>query len=399
MLQPKLINIIHKATVIQRWNDHIRPFTGFAEIDKQAHKTFYAYILAKCQAEEDKNFDFDTLIEGIIFEFLHRVILTDIKPPVYHKLTKQMGDEINKWVESVLKECIGDIPGGFAERFHKYFSDPDYCVQEKAIIKYAHYLATKWEFDIIYPMNIGFYNIENTRKEVTDGLARCRWFDGKKIFSQNPRLTDFLNLIGQLRFQMRWTATARMPETSVMGHTLVVAILSYLFTTEIGGCKKRKINNFFGGLFHDLPEVLTRDIISPIKQGVKGLDEILKDIETSQMEKVVFPLMPDSWIPEISYFTNDEFSSKIKLDGKVEKVTSDIINQKYNENRFSPIDGEIIRGADHLSAYLEAVLSIQNGMEGASLIQALTNLSAIYKGKTIGSIDFSYYFDDLLYQP
>lgn len=397
MLNPKLISIIHKATVIQRWNDHIRPFTGFAEIDKQAHKTFYAYILAKCQAEEDENFDFNALIEGLIFEFLHRVILTDIKPPVYHKLKKQMGKEINAWVEQELNECIGSIPGGLAERFHKYFADPDYCATEKAIITYAHYLATKWEFDIIYPMNIGFYNIENTRKEVTDGLARCKWFDGKKIFSQNPRLTDFLNLIGQLRFQMRWTATARMPETSVMGHTLVVAILSYLFTTEIGGCTERKVNNFFGGLFHDLPEVLTRDIISPIKQGVKGLDEILKNIEESQIEKVVFPLVPENWTPQISYFTMDEFSSKIKENGEIKQVTSGTINEKYNQNEFCPIDGQIIRACDHLSAYLEAVLSIQNGMQGKSLIQALKNLAAIYEGKTIGSIDFSYYFDDKLY--
>ncbi len=397
MLQPKLISVIHKATVIQRWNDHIRPFTGFAEIDKQAHKTFYAYVLAKCQAEEDENFDFNSLIEGIIFEFLHRVILTDIKPPVYHTLIKQMGTEINAWVEAELQDCIGNIPGGLAERFHRYFSEPDYCATEKAIIKYAHYLATKWEFDIIYPMNIGFYNIENTRKEVTDGLARCKWFDGKKIFSQNPRLTDFLNLIGQLRFQMRWTATARMPQTSVMGHTLVVAILSYLFTTEIGGCKERKVNNFFGGLFHDLPEVLTRDIISPIKQGVKGLDEILKNIEESQIEKVVFPLIPEKWTPDISYFTIDEFSSKIKENGEIKQVTSDIINEKYNKNEFHPIDGQIIRASDHLSAYLEAVLSIQNGMEAASLVQALSNLAAIYEGKTIGSIDFSYYFDDKLY--
>lgn len=397
MIKPELIDLIHKATVIQRWNDHIRPFTGFTEIDKQAHKTFFAYILAKCQTEADKKFDSNALIEGLIFEFLHRIILTDIKPPIYYKITSKMGNKIDSWVEQELSGCIDCIPSGFAERFHRYFYDADFCREEKAIIKYAHYLATKWEFDIIYPMNISFYNIENTRKEVTDGLARCPWFEGKKIFSQNPRLMDFLNLIGQLRFQMRWTATARIPQTSVMGHTLVVAILSYLFTIEIGGCTKRSANNFFGGLFHDLPEVLTRDIISPIKQNVKGIDEILKSIEQTQMEEVVFPLMPDGWATEIAYFTMEEFCSKIRKDDKVLQVSSMEINERYNKNEFCPIDGEIIRGCDHLSAFLEAVLSIKNGVEAEPLIQCIHNLRETYLQKNIAGMDFSQYFDSNIY--
>ena len=51
MLTASLIDLIHKGTLIQRWNDHIRPFTGFTEIDKQAHKIFYAYVLAKCNVD------------------------------------------------------------------------------------------------------------------------------------------------------------------------------------------------------------------------------------------------------------------------------------------------------------------------------------------------------------
>ena len=68
-----------------------------------------------------------------------------------------------------------------------------------------------------------------------------------------------------------------MPETFVMGHMLVVAILSYFMSLELDNpCRKRLENNFFSGLFHDLPEVLTRDIVSPVKNSVKGLDSIIK---------------------------------------------------------------------------------------------------------------------------
>jgi putative hydrolase of HD superfamily len=78
------------------------------------------------------------------------------------------------------------------------------------------------------------------------------------------KTSNFMDLVGQLKFQQRWAQTPRIPETSVMGHTLIVAMLSYLCTCELAVCNKRIFNNYFAGLFHDLPEVLTRDIVSPV---------------------------------------------------------------------------------------------------------------------------------------
>jgi putative hydrolases of HD superfamily len=81
---------------------------------------------------------------------------------------------------------------------------------------------------------------------------------------------NFIDMVGQLRFQKRWAHSPRVPETSVLGHMLIVAILSYLISLERRACPQRASNNYFAGLFHDLPEVLTRDIISPIKRSVEG---------------------------------------------------------------------------------------------------------------------------------
>ena len=68
MIRKSLISLIYETVSIQRWNDHIRPSVGFTELDKQAHKMFYAYILAKCEGEG--NYNPKLLIEGGIFEFL-----------------------------------------------------------------------------------------------------------------------------------------------------------------------------------------------------------------------------------------------------------------------------------------------------------------------------------------
>lgn len=391
MIRKSLISLIHDAASIQRWNDYIRPHNGFSELDKQAHKMVYAYVFAKCEGEG--NYDPLLLLEGGIFEFLHRIVLTDIKPPVFHLLMKEKGPQINEWVLAELKNKTQSIKGDFYEKMCKYFQDPEYAKKEKLILKAAHYYATHWEFDVIYPQNRATYDIEEVRQEVDKGLSDCNTFAGFSKFATDPNLQKFLALMGKLRYQQRWSRAVRMPQTSVMGHMLVVAIMSYFTSLECDSSKQRIINNFFGGLFHDIPEVLTRDIVSPVKSSVKGLDSIIKEIEDEQMKRIIYPLVTEEIKKDLEFFTQDEFVSKVKIDGKLVKLTSDEINEKYNKDEFSPIDGEIIRACDHLSAYLEAYMSIKYGICSEQIQEGYHNISQKYENRIIGSVDFGQLFD------
>lgn len=391
MIRKSLISLIHVAASIQRWNDHIRPWNGFSELDKQAHKMVYAYVLAKCEGEG--NYDGLRLAEGGIFEFLHRIVLTDIKPPIYHMLMEEKGRQINEWVLEQLKGMTEGLGGGFYDKLCRYFRDETYAEKEKKILRAAHYYATHWEFDVIYPQNRNTYDIETVKKEVENGLASCNTFGGYSKFSTDPNLKEFLSLIGKLRYQQRWSRAVRTPNTSVMGHMLIVAIMSYFVSLECNACNARLRNNFFGGLFHDIPEVLTRDIVSPVKSSVKGLDYLIKEIEERQMRKVIRPLVTDEIWTELEFFTQDEFASKTVSDGMIKKVTSDEINENFNSDEFSPIDGELIRGCDHLSAYLEAYLSVKYGVSSEQIQEGYHNLFAQYENRIIGSVDFGQLFD------
>ncbi|MDN2802320.1 HD domain-containing protein, partial [Campylobacter jejuni] len=86
-------------------------------------------------------------------------------------------------------------------------------------------------------------------------------------------------LSGRLRFHKRWEHTPRIPETAVLGHMLVVAILGYFYSLKIKACDKRLDNNFYCALFHDLPDSLTLYIISPVNYGIDGLHDIINDYE------------------------------------------------------------------------------------------------------------------------
>lgn len=390
MLTKNFLEFLYEAAHIQRWNDHIRP-GGFTELDKQAHKMMILYVLARHE-EDDHNakLNWRVLIEGGIFEFLHRNVLTDIKPPVFHELMRVQGRQLNSWVYNELRRRIPDIDEEFMGKLQVYFDDASYYPKEKKLLRAAHYLATQWEFEIIYHFNQGIYGIEETRQAIESEVEDHFDLAGVQKLALKGKTRKFIDLVGQLRFQKRWAQSPRVPETSVMGHVLLVAIMAYFCAVQLKACDERIVSNFLCGLFHDLPEVLTRDIISPVKRSVEGLDALIKQIEERQVTEKILPLLPYSWHKDILYYTQNEFANKVLLHGEPVQVSIEELNTTYNVNGkgYAPIDGTMLKGCDNLAAFMEVWLSISHGITSKHLEEGKTSIRQQYLGKVVGGIDF-----------
>jgi putative hydrolase of HD superfamily len=392
----KLIERFFEAASMQRWNDHIRP-VELTELDKQAHKIVIAYVIAKI--EEDRKgegyINWIDLIEGFIFDFLYRLVLTDIKPPVFHRMMAERREELNTYVLKELKDDLDALENRkFKMRFEKYFSlSPN--TLERRILRAAHYLATNWEFKIIYHSAPFIYGIEKTKENIENQIEDHYDLIGVQKILLGKKSYGFVDLCGQLRFQKRWAHSPRIPETSVLGHMLIVAASAYLCTIEIDNvpCKKRIYNNFFAGLFHDLPEVLTKDIISPIK-STANLDELIKEYESERMKEEILPLLPKPWHDEMKYFIEDEFENKIKESNIIKTgIKFKDLNKNYNKDKFSPLDGELIRACDKLAAFVEANLSIEYGLKSKFLLDGRKNIYKLYKSRKVSGMDFGRIFD------
>ncbi len=393
MIRKSLIQKIFDAANMQRWNDKVRP-VELRELDKQAHKMIIAYFLGKF-AEDEEGFDWVEIIEGGIFEFLQRLVVTDLKPQIFSRI-KEDRDKyrlLNDWVYERLESLISPVGGEFCERFREYFSGVDDTLN-KRILSAAHFYATKWEFDIIERANPDGYEIPEIKQNLQSIQEKYYDLRGIQQLALYSRFRNFIDLCGQLRFQLRWSHIHRVPKTSVLGHMLIVAMLSYFFSIEIGACRRRCINNFFTGLFHDLPEVLTRDIISPVKKSIEGLTELIKEYEKEQMEKEVLALIPEQWHPEIRMFTENEFSNIVILDGKVIEADPGEINEGYNREEYNPRDGSIIEATDHLAAFVEAYLALKNGIGSEELEEAKNTLKQRYRNVNIGGINFGGIYAD-----
>ena len=238
------------------------------------------------------------------------------------------------------------------------------------------------------------YGIEKTRNEINTQVWELSDIPVVKKILEEPRAREgaFVSLVGQLNFQKRWAQTPRIPETSVLGHLFFVAIMSWLLTLEIGACSKRRQNNFFGGLFHDLPEVLTRDIITPVKKSVEGLHILIKSYENECMRERVLSLLPAQIASQLSYYTQDEFENKTRNGNSIIIHEKELDSSIFSDDN-DPIDGKIIELCDKFAAYIECVESINNGISPKSLRESKISIYNKYKDHIIYGYEAKKLFD------
>ncbi len=395
MISIKLIEHIFKAASISRWNDYPR-MANLVELDKQAHKFIIAYFIAKME----KNIDMKALIEGGIFEFLSRVVVTDIRPDVYHQIVRQKKEQINAWVLSKIEPMTQDIENGeFLKKFENYLNTNAFS-KEKLILRAASYFATRWEFNIVYQTSTFLSDIEEIKAKVEEELEDYYELIGARKIALNQKIAKIIDLSGRLRFQKRWAQTPRIPETAVLGHMLVVAILAYFYSLKIKACDKRLENNFYCALFHDLPESLTRDIISPVKYGIEGLNELINEYEIKLINDKILPFIPENFRAEFAYilgiredrtragnFIKNEFENRTFKNANIELCSGSL--SAFNSDEFAAIDGKALKYCDKFAAFIEAGLSISYGVKSKELESGFEDMFAFFElNKTIDGVSF-----------
>lgn len=387
-IRKNLLQLIFSGAYLLRWNDKLRP-VELLEIDKQAHKMLLACVLWH---ENSQNLPpaqrvalASEVIEGGLFDYFYRLIITDVKPPIFYRIKKnpKQFQRLTEHVLSCLEPALAPL-GPFWERLCRWHATPDTDTPARRILTAAHLFASQWEFRLIEPLNAPFDeemgDIGQSFPDRLDiftellGLAAMR--------TPGTALARLANLCGQLRFQTRWTQAPRIPATSVLGHMFIVAAYAYIFSLAVAACPTRACNNFFCGLFHDLPEVLTRDIISPVKQSTSELPQIIKDFEASELERRVFaPLRAEgftSLVTRISYYlgltVGSEFQECVCENGQIRKVDGFVALTQYNRDELDPKDGQLIKICDNLAAFLEVHSSIRNGVSSPHLLEASIRL-------------------------
>ena len=406
-MKKELILKIFEGFSIQRWNDLIRPF-DLVEMDKAGEKMVIAYMIGKFEEKKGNKINWKWMAYASLFDLLKKIALCDIKAPVQQMLKKEFTREymrLNEWVLKQYRQLITD--DSLFSDFTIYigqkagsFTLPDELTNSVRVYNAAHKYSTIRELEMLSVVNEK-ERLSKIESELKADIQKYLDLEGLQKLMTRQKEFDFLLKIEQLRFQTRWNQTPRVPATSVLGHCFFVAIMTLLLGRETNPamCERRVVNNYFSALFHDLPESVTRDIISPVKQATDALPNIVKKIEDEIVNKELVPLMDKSYVDEVIYYTSDEFSDRIKTkDGKVQKITWEELNGKYNKENFNPVDGKLVRICDHLSALMEADISIKHGITSSHLQGGRDGMLELYQeGTLISGIDVNKLFHELVY--
>lgn len=406
-IRKSLLQFIFSGAYMRRWNDKLRPVELF-ELDKQAHKMIVAFLLwqqnTRLLSEDEQRRIGLEIIEGGIFDYFYRLIITDIKPPVFYRIrtNQEHYRELTAWTLNELEPRIRPLDENFWQRLVAYHTRPADTTDSLAdrILSAAHMYASRWEFSLIEPLNGFDEEIKDIGPSFNRKLLALKDVEGvnELLAGSGTALARMANLCGQLRFQIRWAQTPRMPVTSVLGHMFIVAVYSYLLSLHLDGCPQRRINDFYCGLFHDLAELLTRDIITPVKRSVAQLPEIIHQYEDEELHsKILDPLEQEGCghIRErLDYYlglaTNSEFNDTCRVDGDVIKVNGFAeLGGRYNEDVFDPKDGQLIKACDTLAAFIEAYSSIHNGVGSPHLYEAMARMRRECSGIRLGNFSLA----------
>jgi putative hydrolases of HD superfamily len=352
VMRMDLIYAFFDAANMHRWNDRIRPI-DLTELDKQAHKMAIAWVIGKYEEDAGMAVRWRSVIENVLFSFMQRMALTDLKPELFHRMRADKKEEMNSFVLSEMESRVPCLDRGLHSRFEAYL-DSDGGSEEEKIVDAAHYLASRWEFNLIKDSNRSMHGMGEIAAALDEELESRRCMVGvERIMSEST--FGFVDLIGQLRFQQRWARTPRVPQTTVLGHSLLVAVMTYLHDLDEGAGDRQVYNDFFTALFHDLPEVLTKDVITPVKTSIDGLVELLDDYERELVESKIVPLIPEGWRGEFRFMVYDPFTDK-------------------NDPEYGIRHGRDIKSCDTMGAYIEAHVSGCYGITSRTLTEGEANL-------------------------
>ncbi len=166
----------------------------------------------------------------------------------------------------------------------------------------------------------------------------------------------------------------------------IVAAYSWFFSMEVGACRARAQNNFFAGLFHDLPELLTRDIISPVKAASQDIADLIHEYEIRELDRVVLAPLKEGGYTDVAdrleYFlgleVGSEFKASANQDGTVLELTEEQLATTFNKDSLDPKDGPLLKVCDSLAAYIEAHTALRNGISSDQLHHALYRIRLRY---------------------
>lgn len=322
---------------MKRWNNYPR-IEDVSLLDNVGYTLHIALFLASLEEKNGNKVDREFLMKRIIFNSFKSLIISDINSGTKDYILKNdkniFLDIENKAVEYILSLEAPE----YIKKDMREILDNSSKNLELHIINASKRFAWYKECQVNEKVFTDMYELP--LKQIQ------KWFqeDIKHLKSmeellKNDNFMKYLTYIRRLSHCMRWNQQKRIYPISVMSHLVIITFLSYVIVM----IENHNWNNYnmldmlLRSLYHDIPEAITWDIITPTKKAVPWFVKLLEKVEIDMMNDYLFCY-----------------------------ITEDYKNEVYNF-MLHPFDGEngkIVKYADIMSSLIEAKIEVNYGSNG-----------------------------------
>ena len=423
---------------ILRWNDRLRP-VELLEIDHHALKSILTYFLGKSAEQSRVPIKWRRIVDVNVMDLLSKISTSDIQSAVRKRLKPEQAFKtliVNDWKKSSLR-----LNKTVLETLNNYIKGGGDGSAEYFILRFSHKYTTYREFEIIKKISLSG-NDKQTENEIDKDVRETihASFSKEAEDLRNEKdgswLASIMEIAGRLRYQNRWSQTPRIPPTSVLGHSMYCAVLAYFMSIEAELGDDRIVNNFYAALFHDLPEALSRDIISPIKKADEAIERLIAKIEKELCEDEIISKIPETWRSHFRFLTGqmcpdeeklrneqldetstikpekqrDEFHSRGEFSNRIQRSADKYIivpwgddskaNYKETMDAFRNehgIDGKLLKMCDNIAAFMEARMSLQHGIRSPQLDNGISSAINACSGKRVYNLVIEEFFESITF--
>ena len=314
---------------IIRWNNFPR-VVDWKQMDNVGATLHTALFLV--HLEENVNIDTLYLIKKIIFTSFADLILSDINSGTKSYI-KKLDAKIFEELYSKAYEYFLELPGEeiLIRDMKDTLTRKDRPREDALILaakKYVGYFEASTNarvFPDIYEVPLAAMKAELKAFE-----AQLPSFSSLR---NTPNFEKYLAHIYRLSSSMRWNQYNRTTPISVMSHKVVVAYISYIIGM-IGNAKGENndiLQMLLRAIYHDVPEVITGDIITPTKKAVLGFVELLEKVESAMMDDYLFGYISPEYTAFLSPYILHPFEWDIGKKVKYADILSALIEAKVEQ--------------------------------------------------------------------
>jgi len=284
---------------------------------------FLAYIEEKRWVKVDRQY----IIKKVLFDLFFSIVLADINSGTRDYITKIDPGIIKELEDKVQKYLFSFEEKSFIKEDMKYiYSLKDKQLEDDIILSSKKYA---WYNECLVNSRIFLYTYDVAMGQIMAYLdEKSKTLYSLSELMKNDDYKKYLWHIRRLSHCKRWSGKNRDYEVSVMSHLVIVTFISYVL-----GNLENKENNWnydilelmMKSLYHDIPEAITWDIITPIKESVKYFRNVLEKAESLMLNDYFFIHIPTDYKDNITPYMLSPFEW---LSGKLAKK-ADIISAMY----------------------------------------------------------------------